>query len=62
MNSSHNWPRLYSKVGLNSQAFFKCPVLTRLGICPRLDPHGGYQLQLVGDVRKKVGGVNPRGV
>jgi len=32
---------------------------TRLGICPRLDPHGVNQLQLVGGVRKKVGGVNP---
>jgi len=31
---------------------------------PRLDPTGGgYQIKLVGGVRKKVGGVNPlRGV
>jgi len=30
-----------------------------LCICPRLDPTGGYQIKLVGGVRKKVGGVNP---
>ena len=27
--------------------------------CPRLDPTGGYQIKVVGGVRKKVGGVNP---
>jgi len=42
------------EAGVHVERLVRC---SNIGICPRLDPHGGgaYQLKLVGGVRKKEG-------